>query len=604
MLIPLILLFLPVTCLAQNVADYEQERRRLLQVRYEDRLAALENHRFDTRTALGKYFYNTVHTNTAKDEDFYTLSPQELETLRQHYPRIFYEHQVFEVWFSKLDAEEQITQLQQIKQLAKSQQWPRIERWATSILFQVLHSNGFYLSAILEVQDIIDHAPHIQQMETMYDYPLIGIYMDMASALYWLGDAAGAFEYCQKYTNYIVQDLQVREEGLTCQLTTALKLKKFPEAFALLQELSTLVNTTQRPQSRVTVLLHTALFYREQNKFGLTYQYAQQALQLLDSLTAPIPGQRYTAYLLLTAAQVGLQNPELAQTYFSKMQQARNETQQGLRFEMDSLLGQARIAILNTDLDVAQQHYEALIELYQTQRSQSFSSAHLAQVQQQLDTRQLAYLQVEAKLHQAQTEKMTLIAIFSTLFALVVSIFLWRLIKQKKQLDNFARIDSLTGVNNRWHALELVHKRLKAMNRQNDRVCVALLDIDNFKQFNDNFGHQTGDNVLALFAKLCKYQFRQDDVFGRYGGEEFVLLLNQSGLEQAQTKIEELRTIITGQDLRELDAEGTVRFSCGLVEITQKAEVSQVLAHCDHLLYLAKRQGRNQTVTGYYGQLF
>ena len=604
MLIPLILLFLPVPCLAQNVADYEQERRRLLQVRYEDRLAALENHRFDTRTALGKYFYNTVHTNTAKDEDFYTQSPQELEALRQHYPRIFYEHQVSEVWFSKLDAEEQITQLQQIKQLAKSRQWPRIERWATSILFQVLHSNGFYLSAILEVQDIIDHAPHIQQMETMYDYPLIGIYMDMANALYWLGDAAGAFEYCQKYTNYIARDLQVREEGLTCQLTAALKLKEFPEAFALLQELTTLVSTTRRPQSRVNLLLHTALFYREQKNFGLTYQYAQEALQLLDSFAAPLPGQRYTVYLLLTAAQIGLQNPELAQTYFSKMQQTRHESQQGLRFEMNALLGQARIAILNTDLDMAQQHYETLIELYQTQRSQSFSSAHLAHIQQQLDTRQLAYLQVEAKLHQAQTEKMTLIALFSTLLALLVSIFLWRLVKQKKQLNNVARIDSLTGVNNRWYALELVYKRLKAMNRQNDRVCVALLDIDNFKQFNDNFGHQTGDTVLTLFAKLCKYQFRQDDVFGRYGGEEFVLLLNQSNLEQAQIKIEELRKIITGQDLREYNAEGPMRFSCGLLEITQKSEVSQVLAHCDHLLYLAKRQGRNQTVTGHYGQLF
>ncbi|QPG05880.1 GGDEF domain-containing protein [Salinimonas marina] len=507
------------------------------------------------------------------------------------------------MWFSDLDRDEKISQLQHIKQLAKTQQWPRIERWATSILFQVLHTNGFHLSAILEIQDIIDHAPHVQQMETMYDYPLIGIYMDMARALYWLGDAAGAFEYCQKYTNYIAQDLQVREEGLTCQITTALKQKKYAEALSLLQELATLANSTKRPQSRITVLLQTALVYREQKNFELADQYARQALQLLEATPAPLPGQYYTAYLSLTAAQVGLQNPQLAQMYFAKMQQARNETLQGLRFDMDALLGQARIAWLNQDFTTAQQHYEALIELYQTQRSQSFSSAHLAQIQQQLDTRQLAYLQVEAKLHQTQSEKMTLIAIFSTLFAMVVSIFLWRLVKQKKQLDNFARIDSLTSVNNRWHALELIHKRLKAMNREDDRVCVALLDIDNFKQFNDSFGHQTGDAVLALFAKLCKYQFRQDDVFGRYGGEEFVLLLNQSSLDLAQTKIDELRTIIAGQDLREHKAEGTLRFSCGLVEITQKSEVSQVLAHCDHLLYLAKRQGRNQTVTGYFGQL-
>ena len=64
------------------------------------------------------------------------------------------------------------------------------------------------------------------------------------------------------------------------------------------------------------------------------------------------------------------------------------------------------------------------------------------------------------------------------------------------------------------------------MNRVEDVVCVAILDIDHFKSINDQFGHQAGDAVLTLFAKICKYQFRQDDVFGRYGGEEFVLLLN------------------------------------------------------------------------------
>lgn len=598
-------LFLSAWCTHASVLEaYQLERQRLLQVPYEQRLAALHKHSFDLTTPLGRYFYNTVHTNTIKDIPYFKLSQADIASLREDYPQVYYEREVFETWFSTLDSEQKIQQLRQIKIMARDKSWPRIERWATSILIEVLQSNGFYLSAILEMQDVIPHAPHIEKMETMYDYPLIAAYMDMSRSLYWLGDYAGALEYCRKYTQYLQNDPQVAEEGLICQIAASLKLADFDTVFGLIRQLSLLADTSGLKQTRVAALLYTALAYREQEFYSLTLNYANDALSLLQNSAANTPGSLYTVYLLLTSAHIGLGNTDLALHNYALMQKARTPVQQGIRYDIDATLAQARIASLQQNFSTAQEHYERVISLYKQQHGQGFSASHLNDITRRLDSQQLSYLQVEARLHQAQSEKMTLLAIFSSFFALVAGILLWRLFRHKKQIESFSRIDSLTGISNRWYALDSIKTRLTTMNRVEDVVCVAILDIDHFKSINDQFGHQAGDAVLTLFAKICKYQFRQDDVFGRYGGEEFVLLLNQSKLEQGVAKIAELRNMIAAQDLTESGAQGSLRFSCGLVEVSGKADISTVLAHCDSLLYTAKRNGRNQTSASIFGQTY
>ena len=134
------------------------------------------------------------------------------------------------------------------------------------------------------------------------------------------------------------------------------------------------------------------------------------------------------------------------------------------------------------------------------------------------------------------------------------------------------------------------------MKRLDDKVCVALIDLDHFKRINDLFGHQIGDAVLSHFARLSKYQFRDADMFGRYGGETFVLMLSDATQKEAKEKLRSLRDILSQQDLSKLGAEGTLAFSAGVVEVSDKADISQVLSQCDKLLYAAKQNGRNQDI--------
>lgn len=170
----------------------------------------------------------------------------------------------------------------------------------------------------------------------------------------------------------------------------------------------------------------------------------------------------------------------------------------------------------------------------------------------------------------------------------------WRLFRHKRQLESFAQIDTLTGVSNRWYALQKISRQLGAFGKSRS-ICVAMLDIDNFKSINDDYGHSRGDKVLADFARQFKYRFGKDDVVGRYGGEEFIIMMNNTNLQEATQKIEQVRQSLL-QDNHRLSSAGlAIEFSCGLVQVIHKTDMTPVLSLCDSLLYRAKKEGKSRT---------
>nr|WP_246601179.1 GGDEF domain-containing protein [Alteromonas antoniana] len=195
---------------------------------------------------------------------------------------------------------------------------------------------------------------------------------------------------------------------------------------------------------------------------------------------------------------------------------------------------------------------------------------------------------------------MTTVALFTTTLSIVGFIAFWRILRQKQKIESFSRLDHLTSVSNRWHALDIIRRRLSTMDRRADVSCVALIDVDRFKQINDQFGHHAGDDMLIHIAKLFKYQIRRQDVFGRYGGEEFVMLLDNTELHDARQKVEELRTILAAHRVAGMESVLPLRFSCGLVEVSANADISDVISQCDSLLYKAKNNGRNRTEAAVY----
>jgi diguanylate cyclase (GGDEF)-like protein len=153
------------------------------------------------------------------------------------------------------------------------------------------------------------------------------------------------------------------------------------------------------------------------------------------------------------------------------------------------------------------------------------------------------------------------------------------------RLEGLARTDPLTGVPNRRVWEEELPQELERARRMGTGLCVAMIDLDNFKAYNDRHGHQAGDLVLKEAASAWRAQVRSTDLLARYGGEEFVLLLPACALEDAVQIVERLRV-----------ATPLVTCSVGLASWDFQEASAELVQRADQALYLAKAEGRNRYV--------
>jgi len=168
----------------------------------------------------------------------------------------------------------------------------------------------------------------------------------------------------------------------------------------------------------------------------------------------------------------------------------------------------------------------------------------------------------------------------------------------ERRLEDLARLDPLTGVANRRYFRERAEEELARAERYARPVAVLLLDVDHFKKVNDSYGHQTGDEVLKRVAAECQRNLRGTDVFGRYGGEEFVCLLAESGPEDARRAAERMREAVADARWSLADRTVTATISVGLAcRPSGAAEtLDRLVQKADEALYAAKAAGRNRVM--------
>ena len=166
------------------------------------------------------------------------------------------------------------------------------------------------------------------------------------------------------------------------------------------------------------------------------------------------------------------------------------------------------------------------------------------------------------------------------------------------ELRHLARTDFLTGIRNRRHFMELAETEVLRAKRYGHVLSVAMIDIDRFKIINDSYGHDVGDRAIKLCAQTCGEQLRTIDVFGRLGGEEFGVLMPETGIEAAAAVAERLRSAMEVASL----SVGTESVSCtlsiGVTSRLQEEGLDQILGRADRLLYQAKGEGRNRIAVG------
>ncbi|MCJ8294186.1 MAG: diguanylate cyclase [Colwellia sp.] len=177
-----------------------------------------------------------------------------------------------------------------------------------------------------------------------------------------------------------------------------------------------------------------------------------------------------------------------------------------------------------------------------------------------------------------------------------------RLKEKTAQLEYLAKTDFLTGMNNRGSFFELSSNAISLANRAEQPLVVAMFDIDLFKQVNDNFGHDAGDQVLRVFGQNMTEVFRDYDIVGRIGGEEFAVCLPNTSSGDAYIACERLRQQVEQQtiNITNADSDNTkinITVSVGLVLADDDyLTIDELLKQADSALYFAKENGRNQVV--------
>ncbi|MDU6670454.1 MAG: GGDEF domain-containing protein, partial [Bradyrhizobium sp.] len=163
-----------------------------------------------------------------------------------------------------------------------------------------------------------------------------------------------------------------------------------------------------------------------------------------------------------------------------------------------------------------------------------------------------------------------------------------------RRIEELAELDELTGALNRRSIMHVLEEEL-TRSRQTGKPCsVMLIDLDWFKRINDEHGHPTGDDVLRTFAITMFANIRSSDRFGRYGGEEFLLVLPGAPLDPACRLAERLRQIIADLDWSAFSAGLQVTFSAGVATSRGDETTESLLSRADRALYASKAQGRNR----------
>jgi diguanylate cyclase (GGDEF)-like protein len=330
-------------------------------------------------------------------------------------------------------------------------------------------------------------------------------------------------------------------------------------------------NTLENPEPQAIALTGLVGILTDLERFDTASRFGQEALKISSKLENPA----IRARALVAIGRLRLRS--------DKPNQALEAFKQAL--EIFDTLGQREesaqvhreLANVHKSLEqfaLALQHFERFYELDAQVRSQGAERRAQA-LTVKVDLERAHF---EAELHRVRASELSVL---------------------NERLERQTREDGLTRLSNRRHLEEFMRKAFSAAQEHATALSVVLLDIDHFKAVNDRFSHATGDQVLQAVAELMREHINSDELAGRFGGEEFVLVLNANPRETYE-RAEKLRQAIQDYDWASIEVGLEVTLSLGWCAQTNLENHERMLSNADAMLYAAKRAGRNRVMPGVF----
>lgn len=188
-------------------------------------------------------------------------------------------------------------------------------------------------------------------------------------------------------------------------------------------------------------------------------------------------------------------------------------------------------------------------------------------------------------------------AIASGLLGVACGLLAWRNRRYRAEIQRLSRHDSLTGILNRSSALLLLESEIERVARYQTALSIALIDLDFFKQINHEYGYRVGDEVLQTFCRQVSERIRKTDIFGRHGGEVFILGMPGTSPSLANLVLNDVLRQALALHLPHCPGIQGISFSAGLVHVHHKAPLQEILHQCHSLLAQAQTRGHKQLVS-------
>ncbi|GHE84375.1 tetratricopeptide repeat-containing diguanylate cyclase [Thalassotalea profundi] len=218
-----------------------------------------------------------------------------------------------------------------------------------------------------------------------------------------------------------------------------------------------------------------------------------------------------------------------------------------------------------------------------------------ADLQKKILDQQKSLQTVRLKDSEYQESNRNILLALCAIAVLIISWFLLKILRAQQRLVTLSQTDGLTGVVNRRRLMELSDFFFYQAKQTKITFSVLMIDVDDFKMINDNYGHKVGDKVLKRIAEIGSSAMRSSDEFGRFGGEEFIALLPETDLEQAKVIAERLCQSVNNHSWESI-VNSPVSISIGVacVDLSMHKNADDLIKSADVLLYKAKSQGKNQ----------